>query len=105
VGQYLAGDKGATLDLKRTFANGVSMGVWATKTNVSAAQFGEGSFDKGVYVSIPFDVFSPRSSSGVAYIAWQPLTRDGGARLQRSTQLFELTQARSPGALSRQPAP
>jgi hypothetical protein len=105
VGQYLAGDKGATLDLKRTFANGVSIGAWATKTNVSAAQFGEGSFDKGVYVSIPFDVFSPRSSPGVAQIAWQPLTRDGGARLERSVQLFDLTQARSPGALSRQPAP
>jgi hypothetical protein len=35
----------------------------------------------------------------------QPLTRDGGARLQRRVQLFDLTQARSPGALSRQPAP
>ncbi|KAF1019839.1 MAG: hypothetical protein GAK30_02860 [Paracidovorax wautersii] len=45
AGQYLAGDKGATLDISRTFTNGVTIGAWATKTNVSSAQFGEGSFD------------------------------------------------------------
>ena len=99
VGQYLAGDKGATLDLKRTFANGVAIGAWATKTNVSAEQFGEGSFDKGIYIKIPFDVFSPRSSPGMANIVWNPLTRDGGARLHRDHPLFDLTQARSPRAL------
>ena len=39
---YLAGDVGATLNVERVFKNGVSMGAWATKTNVSSAQFGEG---------------------------------------------------------------
>jgi hypothetical protein len=51
VGQYLAGDKGATMDLSRVFDNGVKMGAFFTRTNVSAAEFGEGSFDKGVYVT------------------------------------------------------
>lgn len=108
LGRYLAGDVGATLDLKRTFDNGVAIGAWATKTNVSAAQFGEGSFDKGLYVSIPFDAMLPLSSPAVANLAWTPLTRDGGARLNRSVSLFDLTQARSPRALrwrSAQPAP
>ncbi len=95
VGKYLARDFGATLDLSRSFKNGVKMGAFATKTNVSAAQFGEGSFDKGVYVNIPFDAFLTRSSTNMANVTWQPLTRDGGAMLHREFPLFELTKNQS----------
>jgi membrane-associated phospholipid phosphatase len=94
AGQYLAGDIGATLDVKRVFPNGTAIGAWATKTNVSAEQFGEGSFDKGIYVTIPFDVMLPKSGPGTANVAWNPLTRDGGARLGRSVTLFDLTNQR-----------
>jgi len=95
VGQYLAGDIGGTLDISRTFNNGVSIGAWATKTNVSAAQFGEGSFDKGIYVKIPFDAMTTSRDSNVANLVWNPLTRDGGARLNRSVGLYGATNARS----------
>lgn len=91
AGKYLAGDRGATLDLSRSFKNGVKMGAYATKTNVTAAQFGEGSFDKGVYVRIPFDVFLTRSSTDIASVLWHPLTRDGGAMLNREFPLYDLT--------------
>jgi membrane-associated phospholipid phosphatase len=94
VGQYLAGDRGATLNVSRVFPNGVSMGAWATKTNVSAAQFGEGSFDKGIFVNVPFDLMFPKTSADVAQFVWDPLTRDGGARLSRSVALYDLTQLR-----------
>jgi hypothetical protein len=96
VGQYLAGDKGVTVDLSRRFNNGVEMGVFATKTNVSAQQFGEGSFDKGIYLTIPFDVLLTKSTGGSANFIWNPLTRDGGAKLKRSVPLFELTRLRDP---------
>ena len=91
AGQYLAGDKGVTLDVSRVFGNGVSIGAFATKTNVSSTDFGEGAFDKGIYVSIPFDVMMTRSTRSTAKILWRPLTRDGGAKLNRSNELFELT--------------
>ena len=104
VGQYLAEDIGATLDVSRTFNNGVAMGAWATKTNVSAAQFGEGSFDKGIYLKIPFDVMTTTRSSGVANLVWNPLTRDGGARLNRSVSLYDATNARSKHETSYAPA-
>lgn len=94
AGQYLAGDRGVTLDVKRRFTNGVSVGAYATKTNVSAAQFGEGSFDKGIYVQIPFDAMLPSSSPLIGTFLWDPLLRDGGARLARSTTLYDLTSAR-----------
>lgn len=99
AGRYLAGDVGVTLDASRMFANGVSMGAYATKTNVSAQQFGEGSFDKGIYVSMPFDVILPVSSAGKATVTYAPLIRDGGARLSRAHRLFDLTRTRSPRAL------
>ncbi|OGS80511.1 MAG: hypothetical protein A2061_11160 [Gallionellales bacterium GWA2_59_43] len=95
AGRYLAGDWGATLDLSRVFNNGVKMGAFATKTNVSAEQFGEGSFDKGVYVNIPFDAMLTRSSTNIASVLWHPLTRDGGAILSRAFPLFDLTAKQS----------
>ena len=94
AGRYLAGDWGTTIDVSRTFRNGVRMGAYATFTNVSAAQFGEGRFDKGIYLSIPFDLMLPRSHVNSANILWQPLLRDGGARLNRRYTLYDLTQAR-----------
>jgi membrane-associated phospholipid phosphatase len=100
VGRYLAKDIGATLILTRTFDNGVSVGAFATKTNVSAETFGEGSFDKGVYISIPFDAFLTRSSNSNALLVWKPLTRDGGAMLSRQTTLYGLTNSRSERAFN-----
>lgn len=94
AGQYLAGDRGVTLDLARVFPNGTRMGMWATKTNVSAAQFGEGSFDKGLYVSVPFDAMFTSWSGSAMTVAWQPLIRDGGAKLQRGASLWGLTDVR-----------
>jgi hypothetical protein len=70
------------------------MGAYATFTNVSAAQFGEGSFDKGIYISIPFDLMLPSSHVRSANIMWQPLLRDGGARLNKRYTLYDLTSDR-----------
>lgn len=92
AGKYLAGDVGATLELARVFRNGVKMAAFATKTNVPAAVFGEGSFDKGVYVSIPLDALLTRSSKDSVYVDWHPLNRDGGARLDRAFPLYFMTE-------------
>ncbi|MGQ0523962.1 MAG: YjbH domain-containing protein, partial [Betaproteobacteria bacterium] len=105
AGRYLAGDIGATVNLSRTFKNGVTVGAFATKTNVSAEEFGEGSFDKGVYIAIPFDAMFSRTSGAVAYFQWKPLTRDGGAMLGRPLTLYNLTSARGKRALKTEPAP
>ncbi|HYH42283.1 MAG TPA: YjbH domain-containing protein, partial [Burkholderiales bacterium] len=104
-GRYLAGDEGVTLRVARTFRNGVTIGAFATKTNVSAAEFGEGSFDKGIFVSVPFDVVFTRSSRSSFNTLWRPLTRDGGAMLNRNPQLYTMTGTRSDRTLWREPAP
>lgn len=94
VGRYLAKDVGGTLDLSREFDSGVRIGAWGTWTD-AGDDFGEGGFDKGLYLSIPFDGFFTTSSRDRADISWQPLTRDGGARLDRRYDLYDLTQERS----------
>ena len=104
AGRYLAGDWGGTLSASRTFANGVTMGGWATKTDVSAEQFGEGSFDKGLYIAFPLDAILPKSTTLTGLVAWNPLTRDGGARLGRSVALYDVTQLRDPRARTWRPA-
>tara|TARA_R110002020_G_scaffold29239_1_gene92343 strand:- start:6594 stop:8723 length:2130 start_codon:yes stop_codon:yes gene_type:complete len=93
AGRYLAGDIGGTLDLSRRFNNGITVGAYATQTDVSSEEFGEGSFDKGIYFTFPFDAFFARSSQSQGTIGWNPLTRDGGAKLSRFYSLYDLTEA------------
>ncbi|MCK0097152.1 YjbH domain-containing protein [Yoonia sp. F2084L] len=89
VGRYLAGDYGTTLSLNREFDNGWRVGAFATFTDVSAEDFGEGSFDKGLRFSIPLEHFLGTPTRRVNNITLRPLTRDGGARLNISGRLYE----------------
>ena len=83
AGEYLAGDIGSTIEFSRKFANGVSFGAFATLTDVSAEEFGEGSFDKGIFFNVP--IFG----NAIAY-TWRPLTKDPGAKLIRRNTLYDL---------------
>jgi hypothetical protein len=81
VGRYLAGDWGATLSVDRTFDNGWSVGAFATLTDVSFDDFGEGSFDKGIRLNIPLSWFIGQSTRTEQAFTIRPILRDGGARL------------------------
>ncbi len=96
IGRYLAGDYGGTVELSRVFDNGVRMGAFATLTDASREEYGEGGFDKGIYVTVPFDLMLPRSTMSQAAFLWRPLTRDGGAQLGRRYGLYTLTEGRNP---------
>lgn len=89
VGRYLAGDVGATLSLDREFANGWRIGTFATLTDVSPEDFGEGSFDKGFRVTIPLGPSMGTPTRRTANMTIRPLTRDGGARLELQDRLYE----------------
>lgn len=88
AGRYLAKDWGATFELSREFDSGIRAGVFATVTDVSAAEFGEGSFDKGFFLSIPLDIYSTRPTKTRFGLTYRPVTRDGGAQLNRSSALI-----------------
>ncbi|KEA54381.1 membrane protein [Mangrovibacter sp. MFB070] len=95
VGQYLAGDKGATLEVSKHFDSGIVVGTYATITNVSPDEYGEGDFTKGVYISVPMDLFSAYPTRSRAQVSWSPLTRDGGQMLGRKFDLYSMTSDRS----------
>ena len=82
-GEYLAGDVGSTVEFSRSYRNGMQFGVFASNTNVSAAQFGEGSFDKGVFFKIPI-------YGNLFNYSWHPLTKDPASKLVRRNTLHDL---------------
>ena len=90
VGQYLAGDRGGTLTLSREFSTGWRVSVFATLTNVSAKQFGEGSFDKGISIIIPISWLIGNPTTATRTVTIRPITRDGGARLIVDNRLYDL---------------
>ncbi|MDU8929614.1 YjbH domain-containing protein [Alisedimentitalea sp. MJ-SS2] len=89
VGRYLAGDWGATVAVDREFNNGWRVGAYVTKTNVSAAAFGEGSFDKGIRITIPLSSSIGSATRKKNKIVLQSLSRNGGARLNVNGRLYE----------------
>ena len=82
AGRYLAKDTGATLEVRRTFRNGWQVGVWATLTDVPFEEFGEGSFDKGMYFQLPLDAILGGASRSKLGTRIRPIQRDGGQRLE-----------------------
>lgn len=82
LGRYLAKDKGATIELRRTFKNGWMVGAWATKTDVSSAEFGEGSFDKGLFFRVPIASIMKSNKRNLYSTRLRPIQRDGGQRLE-----------------------
>ncbi len=95
AGRYLAKDRGMTFDFSRRFPNGVRVGAFATFTNVSAEQFGEGSFDKGFYISIPLELLLTRRTQQTGNFLFRPLTRDGGQKLAIGPRLNDFFENRN----------
>ena len=104
VGRYLAGDYGATFGVDRVFANGWSVGGFFTRTNVSAADFGEGSFDKGFRFRIPLDWMLGRPSRNAFGITVRPVQRDGGQRVAVPGRLYGQIRAAHRASLEQQGA-
>lgn len=100
-GRYLAGDWGATFEIKRRFDSGVEIGAFATFTNVPFSKFGEGSFDKGIMIRLPLEWMLPIFTQASYDLNLRPLTRDGGARLSGDDPLFEFTRRTSYNEINR----
>jgi hypothetical protein len=83
TGEYLAGDKGTTFEMSRKYLNGMEFGVFASFTDVTSEQFGEGTFDKGIFFNIPV------YGNFINY-TWRPLTKDPGSKLNRKHTLHDL---------------
>ncbi len=88
LGRYMAGDMGGTLTLEREFANGIRVGAYATLTDMPFDVFGEGSFDKGIHVTIPIATLLGTPTTARQTTTINSITRDGGARVNIANRLY-----------------
>ena len=88
-GKYLAKDQGYTLDLSRRMPSGWRAGFYFSRTNVSAEEFGEGSFDKGFYINVPINIFQKKYSKDITGFSMKTMTRDGGQKLELQNRLID----------------
>ena len=88
AGRYLAGDVGATFTLARSFNNGWEVSAFATFTDVSYEDFGEGSFDKGILLRIPTSWLLGQPAQSTLNVDLRPILRNGGARLSVRDRLY-----------------
>lgn len=93
VGKYLAGDVGATVSIDREFDNGWKVGGYFSMTDMSAEDFGEGSFDKGLRISVPTDFLAGNPSQRTIDTDLKSLSRDGGARVNMQGRLHDEVRA------------
>ena len=100
AGRYLAGDWGGTIEVGRRFDSGIEVGGFATLTDVRFSRFGEGSFDKGIYVRVPFDFFGVGTRNR-ANLNLRPVQRDGGQRLAVDNALWDVARDGRGDALQR----
>ena len=94
-GRFLAEDSGLNFDFSRRFKTGLRIGAFFSLTDISKYEFGEGSFDKGFYFSVPIDTFLNKYQKRNLGWGLRPLTRDGAAFLNHSYYLWGMTEAGS----------
>jgi hypothetical protein len=90
AGRDLAGDWGGTVAVQRTFANGWSVGAYATKTDVTEDEFGEGSFAKGLTLTIPLRWSTPFETRQTVSGNLSSLADNGGAFLNIQNRLWPI---------------
>lgn len=89
VGKFLAHDYGARFEVSRYFPSGLQLGCWYTRTNGGDIINNQTYYDKGIFFSIPLDIFytyTTRSRWGNGMSAW---LRDVGASVYTGTPLYQ----------------
>lgn len=89
-GKFLANDYGVRGEITRYFPSGMTLTLWYTMTNGNDKINGKTYYDKGVWISMPFDIFythSERTRWGYGMSAW---LRDVGVQALTGLQLYQL---------------
>ncbi len=90
MGKFLAGDFGVRTEISRYFPSGLRLGFWYTYTNAQDVINNAVYHDKGIYFSVPLDIFytkTSRSRWGYGMSAW---LRDAGVYAFTGNHLYEL---------------
>ena len=89
VGQFMAKDRGVRLTVSREYDTGAMCGAWYTLTNTSElSSFNKGYRDKGVFVSLPVEMFKTTPDPRRYNYAFTPWTRDVGQTIETTYDLY-----------------
>ncbi|GAB6888158.1 YjbH domain-containing protein [Desulfothermus okinawensis JCM 13304] len=102
IGRFLAGDKGIKFILRRSFKY-FTVGAWYTKTDTSVfkSKKNRNAEEKGVYISIPFAVFSNKEKRGWLTYGITSFTRDQGQTVEQPRYLYPLNPWHTPDYIKR----
>ncbi len=91
LGRFLAGDWGGRLDVSRTYKH-FTLGAWYTITDTSIfeASFNDGYRDKGIYIRVPFSVFTDHDSPLKLLYGFRPWGRDSGQTVHQVNSLYPM---------------
>ena len=90
IGKFLANDYGVRTEVSRYFSSGLRLGFWYTYTNAHDVINHSVYHDKGIFLSVPLDIFytkTSRSRWGYGMSAW---LRDVGVSASTGNHIYEL---------------
>jgi len=89
-GRFLGGDVGFRFEASRTYENGTVIGAWysVTDTDIFLTEENRGYNDKGVFIRIPANMFSPRESRTTYLYKFSPWARDVAQTVWHRTNLY-----------------
>jgi len=93
-GRFLARDVGARFEFKRRFASGVEAGAWISATNNedfnAPGSQGKRYRDKGVFLSVPFEIMLTKDTRAQAGFAFQEWGRDVAQMVASPADLYAM---------------
>lgn len=90
IGKFLANDYGFRTEVSRYFSNGLRMGIWYTYTNAKDMINHSVYHDKGVFISVPLDIFYTKTSRTRWAYGMSAWLRDVGVSAASGTSLYDL---------------
>lgn len=96
LGKFLANDYGSRFEVSRYFPSGMRLTMWYTLTNGHDKINGRTYYDKGIAITMPFDIFytySERTQWNYGMSAW---LRDVGVQAVNGIGLYDLISDQRP---------
>ena len=91
IGQFLGEDVGFSLELRRSFKY-FTIGAWYTKTDTDhfISEENQGASEKGVFIIVPFAIFTDHDRRGSLNYEMSSFTRDAGQTVRQPSVLYPM---------------
>ena len=102
VGRFLAGDQGVRFEYRRRFDTGAQIGFWYSITDTDdLTGFNKGYNDQGIFLKLPFTMFTDRPTRRTIHYQISPWTRDVGVTIDHWRSVYDIAADLSPAYFRR----